>query len=271
MAFAAARHPAHSLINARGVIPTAHSFATLPNSSSQALICSSGSSWYGHLSLILGMASLSAISTTAAATPGSRTQGGAMSSAPPSACLWTARFASAIPRPWQLRRTSMRLSNRLYHPSGSLVQLVSATARTWSVSIRDATCTIGRMATHILAHGTSLCGLPGVPADWPDGESWVAFIDEEALRRADCVPCLEILRESGNDAAGTLAIRKDRIAVLLGVDPSAISVDVARDGRHTAVEVRVDGKPLDVRQDLLVADYLASVFGASGVHVAGRA
>lgn len=39
---------------------------------------------------------------------------------------------------------------------------------------------------HILHEGRALCGLQGLPADWPDGHRWVGVEDKG---RATCVVC----------------------------------------------------------------------------------
>lgn len=39
---------------------------------------------------------------------------------------------------------------------------------------------------HILHHGFALCGLPGVPADWPEGHRWVRIAERT---RATCHGC----------------------------------------------------------------------------------
>jgi hypothetical protein len=50
---------------------------------------------------------------------------------------------------------------------------------------------------HILRHGASLCGLPGVPADWPDGHKWIDergfFLLEPAVQATGCPGCLAAL------------------------------------------------------------------------------
>lgn len=47
---------------------------------------------------------------------------------------------------------------------------------------------------HILWKGRTICGLPGIPRDWPDGHSWVRVEDAE---RATCVHCVAVLKETG--------------------------------------------------------------------------
>jgi len=39
---------------------------------------------------------------------------------------------------------------------------------------------------HVLLHGAALCGLRGLPSDWPDGHRWVGIEDK---RRATCAAC----------------------------------------------------------------------------------
>lgn len=43
---------------------------------------------------------------------------------------------------------------------------------------------------HLLRHGRSLCGMPGVPADWPSGHAWV---DDHGKKYANCSRCLQEL------------------------------------------------------------------------------
>lgn len=54
-----------------------------------------------------------------------------------------------------------------------------------------------RPRLHILRHGASLCGLPGVPADWPDGHKWIDergfFLLEPAVQATGCAGCLAVL------------------------------------------------------------------------------
>lgn len=39
---------------------------------------------------------------------------------------------------------------------------------------------------HILHHGTALCGLAGIPSEWPEGHRWVRL---EETKRATCSAC----------------------------------------------------------------------------------
>lgn len=39
---------------------------------------------------------------------------------------------------------------------------------------------------HILFHGLALCGLPGIPAEWPDGDRWVSVDDKD---KSTCEGC----------------------------------------------------------------------------------
>jgi hypothetical protein len=50
------------------------------------------------------------------------------------------------------------------------------------------------VTVHILKHGRPYCGQSGVPCDWPDGHSWIAYDDEGRLDKATC-GCLEGLDE----------------------------------------------------------------------------
>jgi len=42
---------------------------------------------------------------------------------------------------------------------------------------------------HILHHGAALCGLAGVPSEWPDGHRWVSVEDKS---RATCTGCKRV-------------------------------------------------------------------------------
>lgn len=51
------------------------------------------------------------------------------------------------------------------------------------------------LAVHILMHGASLCGMPGLPYSWPYGHRWVSFetVDHEpdSVRGLVCKPCMQ--------------------------------------------------------------------------------
>lgn len=49
------------------------------------------------------------------------------------------------------------------------------------------------MPVHILRHGRTLCGMPGVPADWPEGHKWVGLNDEGLADDATCRKCIRRL------------------------------------------------------------------------------
>ena len=44
-----------------------------------------------------------------------------------------------------------------------------------------------RVIVHVLQGGFALCGVEGVPGDWPDGHKWVSLQD---IADATCVTCL---------------------------------------------------------------------------------
>jgi hypothetical protein len=46
---------------------------------------------------------------------------------------------------------------------------------------------------HVLCGGFALCGIPGVPADWPDGHRWVR---KEDRGRATCSICKRLAADA---------------------------------------------------------------------------
>ncbi|TAL42824.1 MAG: hypothetical protein EPN91_07555 [Salinibacterium sp.] len=44
------------------------------------------------------------------------------------------------------------------------------------------------VAIHVLYYGHSLCALPGVPRDWPEGHKWTTIANAE---HATCETCKE--------------------------------------------------------------------------------
>lgn len=55
---------------------------------------------------------------------------------------------------------------------------------------------------HILSAGRALCGLPGMPKDWPEGHTWIAFPKDwpEGLARAGegeatCMLCIQSAKQ----------------------------------------------------------------------------
>lgn len=46
------------------------------------------------------------------------------------------------------------------------------------------------MAIHLLYHGKALCEMPGTPADWPEGHSWVS-VDQRKL--CSCKGCFVVV------------------------------------------------------------------------------
>ena len=44
----------------------------------------------------------------------------------------------------------------------------------------------GEPKIHILFHGLALCGQPGIPAEWPNGDRWVSVDDKE---KSTCQGC----------------------------------------------------------------------------------
>ena len=38
------------------------------------------------------------------------------------------------------------------------------------------------MTVHVLESGASLCGMAGVPKDWPEGHKWVSLHDYKRVR-----------------------------------------------------------------------------------------
>lgn len=49
---------------------------------------------------------------------------------------------------------------------------------------------VDRGTVHILKHGVSYCRMPGLPCDWPEGHSWLAFYDPLVPSRVNCPTCL---------------------------------------------------------------------------------
>lgn len=54
------------------------------------------------------------------------------------------------------------------------------------------------VAVHILAAGAALCGLPGLPCDWPKGNYWVSYLEDVAP--ATCEQCREKWKRSKSSA-----------------------------------------------------------------------
>lgn len=50
---------------------------------------------------------------------------------------------------------------------------------------------------HILHEGSTLCGKPGVPGNWGDGDIWVRVEDAS---KSSCEPCLETFERTADDA-----------------------------------------------------------------------
>lgn len=51
------------------------------------------------------------------------------------------------------------------------------------------------MTVHVLAYGQVLCGFsPLPPPDWPEGNRWVAFNDDEAMKLVTCELCRKSLK-----------------------------------------------------------------------------
>lgn len=44
-------------------------------------------------------------------------------------------------------------------------------------------------AVHVLAYGAALCGMAGVPGDWPEGHRWVGFLDLDWATHVTCDTC----------------------------------------------------------------------------------
>ncbi len=42
---------------------------------------------------------------------------------------------------------------------------------------------------HALQHGMALCGLEGIPAEWPEGQTWLAAAYLEKLAHVTCEEC----------------------------------------------------------------------------------
>lgn len=57
------------------------------------------------------------------------------------------------------------------------------------------------MSVHILKHGAALCGLPGIPATWADGERWMPFDVTQNARTCEldgvdfCKACVKAIAE----------------------------------------------------------------------------
>ena len=42
---------------------------------------------------------------------------------------------------------------------------------------------------HLLHHGIALCGLEGIPAEWADGQTWLAAAYLDSLEPVTCDTC----------------------------------------------------------------------------------
>jgi hypothetical protein len=51
--------------------------------------------------------------------------------------------------------------------------------------------------THLLWQGRALCGLRGLPSDWPAGHKWVALDDRENIHHVSCHECMGRAHEAG--------------------------------------------------------------------------
>ena len=69
---------------------------------------------------------------------------------------------------------------------------------------------------HILHEGRSLCGLPGVPKDWPDGHTWVGRAERG---KATCDACLGGTKRRYSGPTEGLHFRLQGEAVGLGTRP----------------------------------------------------
>lgn len=47
------------------------------------------------------------------------------------------------------------------------------------------------MTIHLLRFGQTPCAMPGLPASWPAGHTWVSFQDTERLPKVNCQECLD--------------------------------------------------------------------------------
>jgi len=52
---------------------------------------------------------------------------------------------------------------------------------------------------HILAYGAALCGMKGVPRDWPEGHRWIGFFDAQWREHATCPECIAAAKKHEND------------------------------------------------------------------------
>ena len=69
------------------------------------------------------------------------------------------------------------------------------------------------MTLHILYEGSALCGLRGVPRDWPEGHRWV-YVDELAKATCDgCKTAAGLLPEvHATGALATVALTDDQLS-----------------------------------------------------------
>ncbi len=56
-------------------------------------------------------------------------------------------------------------------------------------SVRAAVSITETPVVHALAHGEALCGIPGVPADWPANHTWVSAFVAEDRSKISCPKC----------------------------------------------------------------------------------
>lgn len=90
----------------------------------------------------------------------------------------------------------------------------------------------GRLViVHILHHGRSLCGMPGVPRDWPTGNVWVSMLDR---LNANCPSCLAEVCHCGRPLHYTDSVARAMVERLVADLGPNIRIQVA-DGRWYSV------------------------------------
>lgn len=68
------------------------------------------------------------------------------------------------------------------------------------------------MVNHILYHGAALCGQPGLPKDWPEGEKWVYADDLAHVTCPSCKVAIGLLEEGATAGGAELDLSDSHLS-----------------------------------------------------------